>query len=169
MENTPNIGLKRWEGGDRILHSEFNDNWDKLDAALLSKLGAAELIGECVNESRSDRIGVDLSTLDWSRYTFVLAELTVRPSRKDALLYFLADIPGNKQYTEAYPASVPGPRTMLISPLRDAAAPARVLTFPGGDLTVADAACNAIREIYAFSNATGGFEAGARLRVLGLR
>ena len=34
MENTSNYGLKRWEGGDRILHTEFNDNWDKLDAAL---------------------------------------------------------------------------------------------------------------------------------------
>lgn len=37
MENTPNIGLKRWEGGDRVLHSEFNDNWDKIDAALTAK------------------------------------------------------------------------------------------------------------------------------------
>ena len=169
MKKTTNYQLNQWAKTDRIMMDDFNADNAKIDAALLSKLGAAELIGECVNESRSDRIGVDLSALDWSRYTFVLAELTVRPSRKDALLYFLADIPGNKQYTEAYPASVPGPRTMLISPLRDAAAPARVLTFPGGDLTVADAACNAIREIYAFSNATGGFEAGARLRVLGLR
>ena len=34
MENTSNYGLKRWDGGDRILHTEFNDNWDKIDAAL---------------------------------------------------------------------------------------------------------------------------------------
>jgi len=36
MENTSNYGLKRWDGGDRILHTEFNDNWDKIDTALKS-------------------------------------------------------------------------------------------------------------------------------------
>ena len=36
MENTSNYGLKRWDGEDRILHTEFNDNWDKIDAALKS-------------------------------------------------------------------------------------------------------------------------------------
>ena len=34
MENTKKLGLKKWEGGDRILHTEFNDNWDKIDTAL---------------------------------------------------------------------------------------------------------------------------------------
>ena len=34
MENTSNYGLKRWDGGDHILHTEFNDNWDKIDTAL---------------------------------------------------------------------------------------------------------------------------------------
>ena len=34
MENTSNYGLKRWDGGDRILHTEFNDNWDKIDTAI---------------------------------------------------------------------------------------------------------------------------------------
>ena len=36
MENTSNYGLKRWDGGDRILVEEFNDNWDKIDTALKS-------------------------------------------------------------------------------------------------------------------------------------
>ena len=34
MENTSNYGLKRWDGEDRILHTEFNDNWDKIDTAI---------------------------------------------------------------------------------------------------------------------------------------
>lgn len=34
MENTPNIGLKRWDGGDRVLRTDFNENWDKIDAAV---------------------------------------------------------------------------------------------------------------------------------------
>ena len=40
MENTSNYGLKRWDGEDRILHTEFNDNWDKIDAALKSNADA---------------------------------------------------------------------------------------------------------------------------------
>ena len=36
MENTSNYGLKRWDPEDRILHTEFNDNWDKIDTALKS-------------------------------------------------------------------------------------------------------------------------------------
>ena len=41
MENTKNLGLKKWDGGDRILHSEFNDNWDKIDTALKSNADKA--------------------------------------------------------------------------------------------------------------------------------
>ena len=40
MENTSNHGLKRWDGGDRILHTEFNDNWDKIDTALKANADA---------------------------------------------------------------------------------------------------------------------------------
>ena len=41
MENTSNYGLKRWDPEDRILHTEFNDNWDKIDAALKSNADKA--------------------------------------------------------------------------------------------------------------------------------
>ncbi|MCI7282128.1 hypothetical protein [Dysosmobacter sp.] len=33
-QQTPNYKLSRWAGTDRILVEEFNDNWDKIDAAL---------------------------------------------------------------------------------------------------------------------------------------
>ena len=33
-QQTPNYRLSRWAGTDRILVEEFNDNWDKIDAAL---------------------------------------------------------------------------------------------------------------------------------------
>ena len=35
-QETPNYRLSRWAGTDRILVEEFNDNWDKIDAALKS-------------------------------------------------------------------------------------------------------------------------------------
>lgn len=34
MENTSDYGLKRWDGGALTLHTEFNDNWDKIDTAI---------------------------------------------------------------------------------------------------------------------------------------
>ena len=47
MENTKNLGLKKWEGGDRILHSEFNDNWDKIDTALTAHAAKLAGCGNC--------------------------------------------------------------------------------------------------------------------------
>lgn len=44
MENTSNYGLKRWDPKDRILHTEFNDNWDKIDTALQTALASC---GNC--------------------------------------------------------------------------------------------------------------------------
>lgn len=36
-QQTPNYRLSRWAGTDRILMEEFNDNWDKIDAALAKR------------------------------------------------------------------------------------------------------------------------------------
>ena len=56
MENTSNYGLKRWDPEDRILHTEFNDNWDKIDTALKGNAdkarGAANGAGQLRKLSR---------------------------------------------------------------------------------------------------------------------
>ena len=36
-QQTPNYRLSRWAGTDRILMEEFNDNWEKIDAALAAR------------------------------------------------------------------------------------------------------------------------------------
>ena len=73
MENTKNLGLKKWEGGDRILHSEFNDNWDKIDAALLGLMGKVEKIGVVQNKiSNNAASSIDLSNIDWGSYQAVV-------------------------------------------------------------------------------------------------
>ena len=60
MENTSNYGLKRWDGEDRILHTEFNDNWDKIDTALKGNADKAAALqtalagaGNCSIETQS--------------------------------------------------------------------------------------------------------------------
>ena len=57
MENTSNYGLKRWDSEDRILHTEFNDNWDKIDTALkgnADKAAAANGAGQLRKLSNRD-------------------------------------------------------------------------------------------------------------------
>ena len=47
-QQTPNYRLSRWDGEDRILHTEFNDNWDKIDAALKSNAEAITAVQAAV-------------------------------------------------------------------------------------------------------------------------
>lgn len=70
MENTPNIGLKRWDGGDRVLRAEFNDNWDKLDTALAA-IGQYETLDEITLETDGNSHVFDLTGFDWSKWQFV--------------------------------------------------------------------------------------------------
>ena len=47
-QQTPNYRLSRWAGTDRILVEEFNDNWDKIDAALKSNAEAITAVQAAV-------------------------------------------------------------------------------------------------------------------------
>ncbi len=87
MENTSNYGLKRWDGEDRILHTEFNDNWDKIDTAIKGSAdkAAAALAAATALEQKmgwqllksttqiltdgGNHIQLDLSGIDLSQYS----------------------------------------------------------------------------------------------------
>ena len=94
MENTSNYGLKRWDGGDRILHTEFNDNWDKIDTAikgsedkaaaplaattaLEQKMGLQHI--QTVNGTTGD-CSIFTYSIDWDQWTEVLFFLTPKLS-----------------------------------------------------------------------------------------
>ena len=89
MENTSNYGLKRWDGEDRILHTEFNDNWDKIDTAIkgsADKAAAAETAAReaadtaiknkltwielktATFQQEGELFSLDLSDIDWNAY-----------------------------------------------------------------------------------------------------
>ena len=78
MENTKNLGLKKWEGGDRILHSEFNDNWDKIDAAMLGK----KLLLDYTTEEEALTVEVPLTGVDWG--SCAVAVIKIIPSEAQA-------------------------------------------------------------------------------------
>ena len=86
MENTSNYGLKRWDPEDRILHTEFNDNWDKIDTALKASADAVAAqaattalekkmgwqLLKSTNQILTDggnHIQLDLSGIDLSQYS----------------------------------------------------------------------------------------------------
>ncbi|MFR6693446.1 MAG: hypothetical protein ACLUS6_05335 [Dysosmobacter sp.] len=94
MENTSNYGLKRWDGGDRILHTEFNDNWDKIDTAIkdsedkaAAALAAATALEQkmglqhiqTVNGTTGD-CSIFTYSIDWDQWTEVLFFLTPKLS-----------------------------------------------------------------------------------------
>ncbi len=66
MENTSNYGLKRWDGEDRILHTEFNDNWDKIDTALK---GNAEAVAAETAAREAALAGVGNCSIEAKSYT----------------------------------------------------------------------------------------------------
>ncbi len=94
MENTSNYGLKRWDGEDRILHTEFNDNWDKIDTAIkcsedkaAAALAAASALEQkmglqhiqTVNGTTGD-CSIFTYSIDWDQWTEVLFFLTPKLS-----------------------------------------------------------------------------------------
>ena len=71
-QQTPNYRLSRWAGTDRILVEEFNDNWDKIDAALFSKLGRAELITTITTDGTGRTTAtIPLAGIDWDKWQAV--------------------------------------------------------------------------------------------------
>lgn len=72
MENTKNLGLKKWEGEDRILHTEFNDNWDKLDAAIAGRLGPAEIIKTIDIPQAIPCVDIDMGDVDWDQWDMIV-------------------------------------------------------------------------------------------------
>ena len=108
MENTKNLGLKKWDGGDRILHSEFNDNWDKIDRAMLGKLGKAEKIGVLHNEISNSAAGrIDLSGIDWGSYQAVVLSAADICSKLASLLKSLKELGLQQQPRRGERSTVP--------------------------------------------------------------
>ena len=145
MENTKNLGLKKWEGGDRILHSEFNDNWDKIDGAMLGKLGKAEKIGVLHNEISNSAAGrIDLSGIDWGSYQAVVLSAA---DYADAAYTFTISAEGTASTRSTSSASNSSlgvvnaaPYLLIFLPLGDTSRTVKMI-YIGGSAGVGTATC----------------------------
>lgn len=145
MENTKNLGLKKWEGGDRILHTEFNDNWDKIDGAMLGKLGKVEKIGVVQNKiSNNAASSIDLSNIDWGSYQAVIL---AAPDYVDAAYKFSFSAEGTSS-TSSNSSAAKGsfgevnaaPYFLIFLPLGDSSRTVRLL-YIGGSAGMGTATC----------------------------
>ena len=131
MENTSNYGLKRWDGEDRILHTEFNDNWDKIDTAIkgsadkaAAALAAATALEQklgwqllkSTNQILTDggnHIQLDLSGIDLSQYS----ALHIRADVEGRGYLFLA-VQSDYLQDHAFPATS-GPICLTLWTMRE--------------------------------------------------
>ena len=130
MENTSNYGLKRWDGGDRILHTEFNDNWDKIDTALKASADAVAAqaattalekkmgwqLLKSTNQILTDggnHIQLDLSGIDLSQYS----ALHIRADVEGRGYLFLA-VQSDYLRDHAFPATS-GPICLTLWTMRE--------------------------------------------------
>ena len=137
--------LSRWAGTGRILVEEFNDNWDKIDAALLGLMGKVEKIGVLHNEISNSAAGrIDLSGIDWGSYQAVIL---AAPDYVDAAYKFSFSAEGTSS-TSSNSSAAKGslgevnaaPYFLIFLPLGDSSRTVKMI-YIGGSAGVGTAIC----------------------------
>ena len=178
MENTKNLGLKKWEGGDRILHTEFNGNWDKIDtaikdnadkaaaaqaaaAALAGKLGL-QLIQAVTSESSGSYIEF-AAQIDWSQWAevYLLVEPVLTDSSASYSMYCKGET-GSMPTIAGFSGSV---GCLIFYPMFGASSLARGHNWTGAALT-GDTAYQNIRS-FVLTASKPYFQAGSKLTFYG--
>ena len=138
MENTSNYGLKRWDGEDRILHTEFNDNWDKIDTAIkgsADKAAAAETAArEAADTELGKRVGLQLIqtvngttgescdfsvNIDWNQWAEVIFVVKPKFSAKTSYDIFFYKEDSTGALTTTLANSISGNCSFITYPLFD--------------------------------------------------
>ena len=175
MENTKNLGLKKWDGGDRILHSEFNDNWDKLDGALGKALLEKRTIKTVTLTEPKEVNDIPLDGIDWGEWSLVGIELPYHPSSSETTEIAFHAIPTSpasyftKDRNGLMSAPV-NPCMLVLLPMRDPERYISAVSFiPGGGYgynpTLRFKDMQGIRLIYP----TKSFPAGQKIYIWGVR
>ena len=168
--HTANYNLCQWEATDQVLHTDFNEDNAKIEAALNSKLSAIEVVAEITTTSNSMYFSLDLTGVDWSQWSIVAAV-------SYPLLYtaertgFSVDCPTVNIERELSGEVTPlaGPNLYLLFPMRDGGRQIRYLIFPGGQMAAsAQGTYNDITGLTLSSNAANGLRKGSSIKVYGI-
>lgn len=168
--STANYQLCQWEPTDQVQRTDFNADNAKIDTAIAGRLGAAELIAETVLTENASPISVDLSGMDWSKWSIVW--ILLDPVTTSSTSYFSFTIDGillsitSRLTGEVYPEI--SPRLFVLFPLRSSTRNAFALRFPGGDIAQSESPFSSITGASAGSNTSNGMAPGCAIRVYGI-
>ena len=136
-QQTPNYRLSRWAGTDRILVEEFNDNWDKIDAALKSNadgVAAETAAREAADTALGKKAGLQLIqtvngttgescdfsvNIDWNQWAEVIFVVKPKFSAKTSYDIFFYKEDSTGALTTTLANSISGNCSFITYPLFD--------------------------------------------------
>lgn len=72
---TEHFKLSQWERPDKVLMDDFNDDNQKIDAALRDT--RPYLLRSWITEEDADRVTFDISGIEWAKYSWVIFDITL--------------------------------------------------------------------------------------------
>ena len=173
MNQTSNYQLSQWDPEDRILRTDFNSDNAKIDAALVGRLGAAELIAETlVTEDFVTSLTVDLTEVDWDQWSFVIVFLSKISIPMSGISMGFAVNGVNLSKTSALSATIQpsvGMRMIIFTPLRGLQQEACAISLPGGALSTSSQPFSDITGVTVGATMTNSIQSGSCMRAYGIR
>ena len=177
---TENYGLCQWEAGDSFVRTEFNQDNQKIDAALGSMLHHAELIRTVTVEVPIRTLEIFLADLDWSTWEYVILMMTEELSTASGIPNFDISVKTtdgkdvssqNSNDTGRLATTAAMPFLLVLLPLRDGAR--QVCCFflgaPSG-VGMANCTFNELQAIQLhYASATSDIRIGTRIQIWGMK
>ena len=169
MENTRNLGLKKWEGGDRILHTEFNENWDKIDGAIMGRLGPIEEIKRFTFDEDSYGTTFDISDIEWNKWSVMVLACDTRFGSETTSRVFIVSLQNDANQDAIRVAVTPQACRILFFPRRGNAASITAAVFPQCILEHNAAAYQQITKLRVDVNNGVKISRGSQIAVYGIQ
>lgn len=176
-QQTPNYNLNQWIKTDRILMDDFNADNQKIDAAIAGRLGPIEEIKSMTLSETAYSFSLDISDIDWSKWSIVFVEasyqISCNTSGNGSLRLELVDahLATVAQGAMSLASSTRSTAMMLVLfPARNGGTPSLNLSFPDGQVyqsTLALQEATSISSSMALKGAK--FLDGTTVRLRGIR
>ena len=130
MTKTTNYQLNQWAKSDRILMADFNADNAKIDAAIAGRLGPIEEIKRMTVDKQSDSLAIDLSDIDWGKWSIVaivcdlgISDTTINQS----MIVSFTSSTGSDPLRTSF---IPNKHILTLFPCRDGSRPFAAAFFP---------------------------------------
>lgn len=166
---TANYQLSQWKKTDQVKMEDFNEDNDKIDAALFSKIGKPELIQAIdLHENYGSVLDLDLSGIDWNAWRMVFVALTGKcvSSTND---HMYMDIPLSHPGSSNLGYGDPGGRALLFFPDHSENNPVRLIAFPTAEPVFCEAPFSDLNSMRFLYHGGGYISVSSKIFIYGLR